>query len=247
MKNKQRGFLKILALVFPLVFIFLPSLSQTSTFRLKTADSLFRAKLYTQSLEHYEEILNQKQYTPSMLLKMAYIHEGLEHIGKAMYYLNLYFLATQDESAMDKIQELATKYNLEGYETSQTDRLLLWYNKNHTYLSLAIAAFMIFILSLAFYTKKRLMRRPVASMAGITLVGAILFLHLYYGAQLTAGIVANPSTYIMSGPSAGASVIEIVGDGHRVEVLGHHDVWLRVRWDGNTAYIRENSVLPVKL
>ena len=73
-----------------------------SGFRLKTADSLFITKKYTQSLDHYEQILKQGQYTPAMLLKMAYVHEGLNEIGSAMYYLNLYHIATNDKMVLWK-------------------------------------------------------------------------------------------------------------------------------------------------
>ena len=182
-----------------------------------------------------------------MLLKMAYIQEGLQHIGKALYYLNLYYSATHDPATLDKIQELATKYNLEGYDSSETDQLLSFYHKNRAYISFSIMALMIFIASVAFYTRSKLKRKPVVSLIFLTLFGAIFYVHLYYGERISTAIIANPATYVMSGPSAGASVVEIIGDGHRVEVTGQKDVWLRVRWDGNTAYIKQNAVLPIKL
>src|SRR4051812_40914450 len=107
MKNMQRGFLKIVATSLVLTIFFnLQGFSQTSSHRLRTADSLFQAKRYTQSFEHYQEMLKQNQFTPAMLLKMAFIQEGLLHIGQSMYYLNLYFIATHDESALDKMNEL---------------------------------------------------------------------------------------------------------------------------------------------
>ena len=42
-----------------------------------------------------------------MLLKMAYIQEGLNHVGQALYYLNLYYLASKDKSVLGKMEELA--------------------------------------------------------------------------------------------------------------------------------------------
>src|SRR5688500_5325176 len=122
MKIIQRPYLKFLPVFMILSFsAFQSSSAQTSHFRLQTADSLFQAKRYTQSLEHYEEILRQKQYTPAMLLKMAYVYEGLNQIGSAMYYLCRYHIATNDKTVLAKMDELATKYNLEGYETTDTD------------------------------------------------------------------------------------------------------------------------------
>src|SRR5688572_873023 len=110
MKIIQRRYLKFLMVSIVLSISTFHSLAQTSGFRLQTADSLFRTKRYTQSLEHYEEILRQKQYSAAMLLKMAYVYEGLNQIGSAMYYLNLYHIATNDKSVIEKMNELATKY-----------------------------------------------------------------------------------------------------------------------------------------
>ncbi|MBT1696081.1 SH3 domain-containing protein [Fulvivirgaceae bacterium PWU4] len=247
MKKMQRGYLKFLA-GFIILSASLPhSFAQTSSFRLKTADSLFQAKQYTQSFEHYEEILKQKQYTPAMLLKMAYIQEGLGHTGQSLYYLNLYYTASHDNSALEKMTELATKYNLEGYETSDTDNFLSFYHDYHVHISMALAAIMILMLSLSAYTRLRLKRRPIASFSILSILVIVLAGHLYFGQSLETAIVTNPSTYVMSGPSAASSVLEVIGDGHRVSILGQKDVWLKVSWDGNIGYIKENSLLPVKL
>lgn len=244
----QTGYLKIVvSLITLLIFFNLQGFSQTTSFRLKTADSLFQAKRYTQSFEHYHEMLGQGEFTPAMLLKMAFIQEGLLHIGESMYYLNLYFIATHDETALDKMKELATKYNLEGYEASEADKLLTIYYDNYNYISLAVVALIVLAFALTFYSRFRLQRRPVASFVLLSFFAATLFMHLFYGERTQTGIITNPSTYLMSGPSAGASVMEIIGDGHKVEVIGKSDVWLRIRWAGDIAYIKENTLVPVKL
>lgn len=245
----QRGYLKIVAAAGVLLFActFQSTFAQTSSFRLKTADSLFQAKRYTQSLEHYEEILKQKQYTPAMLLKMAYIQEGLHHIGPAMFYLNLYYSVTNDKTALEKIDELATKYNLEGYKATDTDKLLSFYHDYYTYLTLALAALMILTLSFMFYTRFRLKSRPAGGFALMIILVAGFGVHFFYGRQIATGIVSSPSTYLMSGPSAAAQVVEIVGDGHRVEILGKKDVWLKILWNGEVAYVKENNLMPVSL
>lgn len=241
----QRWYLKI---VVPIVlnFAFFSVYGQTTSHRLKTADSLFAAKRYTQSFEHYQEMLKQQQYTPAMLLKMAYIKEGLSQVGESMYYLNLYFLATNDQDAQEKMKQLAEKYRLEGYEASESDKFLTFYHDNYLYVSLAIAALIILGLSMVMYSRFRLKVRPVVSFCVVVLFSATLFVHLYYGERIQTGIVTNPSTYVMTGPSAGANLIEIVGDGHRVEVIGKSDVWLKIKWSGEIAYVREGTVLPVK-
>jgi hypothetical protein len=244
----QRGYLKFLATTgILLMFFSVQAFSQTSSHRLRTADSLFQAKRYTQSFDHYEQMLKQNQFTPAMLLKMAFIKEGLLQIGQSMYYLNLYFIATHDETALDKMNELATKYNLEGYDASETDKLLTIYYDNYNYISLAVLALIIFALALTFYTRIRLKRKPIVSFILVAFFGATIFIHLFYGERLQTGIITNASTYLMTGPSSAASVVEIINDGHKVEVIGQKDVWLKIKWAGDVAYVKRSTVLPIKL
>lgn len=243
----QRRHLIFLHLIVILNLCTSNSPAQTSSFRLQTADSLFQTKRYTQSLEHYEEILRQRQYSPAMLLKMAYIYEGLNQRGSAIYYLNLYYIATNDETVLEKIGEIATKYDLYGYEVTDFDRFWSFYLDNHLYLSFAIAALMILMLSVMYHTRIRQHTRPLASAIVVAFLAILLFAHQQYGTVRARGIIADTSTYVMEGPSAGASVIDIIGDGHRVEILGKKDVWLKIRWDEDIAYVKENSIRPVRL
>lgn len=244
----QRPFLFFLASITSLILTTFPhAQAQISGHRLHIADSLFLAERYTQSLEHYEEILRQRQYTPAMLLRMAYVNEGLNHIGPAMYDLNLYFVATNDESVIRKMDELAEKFDLEGYETTDSDRFWSFYQDNHLNLSLAITAIIILMLALMYRTRTRFHTRPVVPAIAVAVLAVLLFAHQQYGHAHSKGIIAQPSTYLMAGPSAGAPVVDVVGDGHRVEVIGKKDVWLKVRWDDDVAYIKQNSLRPVRL
>lgn len=252
MKKMQSGFLKIALQNSTLLALLLcvlscqPAVSQISSHRLKTADSLFAIKRYTQSMVHYEHILQQNEYTPVMLLKMAYIQEGLLHIGQAMYYLNLYYLATSDTTALEKMSELARKYDLEGYETAGGN-ISTFYRKYHLYISLALGAVTALFFVITLLTRLRLKRQPVIAFSFVTLFTVLLGVHLYFGTEKSTGIITQSRTYIMSGPSAGASVIDVIGDGHKVEVTGKKDVWLRIRWNDNIAYIRKNALQPIQL
>src|SRR3970040_613357 len=118
----QKGVLKIAAIMAFLMVSATGAIAQTSSFRLYTADSLFRAKQFTQSLRHYEAMLENKEFTPAMLLKMAYIHEGL-----------------------------ATKSTLGGYTVTDADRLISWYIESREYISFALAPICILLLALAFH------------------------------------------------------------------------------------------------
>src|SRR6185436_7100842 len=103
-----------------------PDNADASAIVLAKADSLYSSKQYTQALDFYQLLHKSGQYTPAMLLKVAHIQEGLGRLGESLYYLNLYFLATDDQQALKKMEELAKKNNLEGYETSETTHFLAW-------------------------------------------------------------------------------------------------------------------------
>ena len=152
----QSRVLKIVVGGVILFFARIPAiLGQISGFRLQQADSLYIDKKYTQSLEHYKTILSQDQYTPAMLLKMAYIEEGLNHIGPALYYLNLYYVVSNDKTVLTKMEELATRYNLEGYENSDADQAFTFYRDYHFHITLALGVIAhIFCLARFFHQSK---------------------------------------------------------------------------------------------
>lgn len=242
----QRRVLKILIILLPLILSAPALVAQVSTFRLQQADSLYEKKQYTQSLEHYQSILEQKQYTPAMLLKMAYIEEGLNRVGQALYYLNLYYLASNDKLVLEKMDELAAKYNLDGYDNSDTEIALSFYHDYQLPISITLSVLAIFFLSLLFFWKKK-GKRFIATGILLFAVITLLFVHINIGGKISTGIIGEPNSYLMDGPSAGASVISVVEEGHRVEIVGKTDVWFEIRWNGNRAFIKDNSLLPVRL
>lgn len=241
----QSGSLKILALTL-LLLSCQPAVSQITSHRLKTADSLFSTKKYTQSLEHYEKILAQHEYTPVMLLKMAFIEEGLLNIGQAMYYLNLYYLVSKDAAALEKMSELAQKYDLEGYDVEQGN-FIAFYKKYHVEISLALGSLVLLFFVLTAYTRLRLKRKPEIAFSFLTLFAVALTVHLYFGGEKPSGIVTSQKTYLMSGPSSGAEIVDIIGDGHKLQVTGKNDVWLRIQWNNEAAYIKESALQPIRL
>ena len=242
----QRHLLKILIILLFLLPFAQSVFAQVSTFRLHQADSLYEKKRYTQSLEQYQTILAQEQYTPAMLLKMAFIEEGLNRVGQALYYLNLYYLASKDKFVLEKMEELAAKYNLGGYEHTETDILLSFYHDNHLPVSIALTVISVFLISLSFYGRKK-GKRPIASSISLFAVLILLLIHVNTDDTYFTGIIGEPNSYLMDGPSAGAAVVSVIEEGHRVRITGKIDVWYEVVWNDNTVYVRDNNLLLVKL
>lgn len=214
---------------------------------MRTADSLHSAKQYTQAFTLYRAVYESGHYSPAMLLKMAYIQEGLGHLGECLYYLNLYFLASDDAHALKKMEELAEKNNLEGYKTDDTVKFLAWLQEQYTTIAGVIASFSVFLMALIFYQRVQKKIKPPLTGLALVLTLAVLFVHINFSLKSERGIVAQPQTYLMSGPSAGASVVAIIGEGHQLEIKGKEDVWLRVNWKDNEVYVKEFLVRPVRL
>jgi hypothetical protein len=245
MKNIQTHFLKIL-LLFSITFFPFYNYADTFSAKLHKADSLFQLKQYTQSFEIYNALLSVDQYSPAMLLKMAYIQEGLGKASMSLYYLNLYYLATGDEQSLEKMQELATKNKLEGYQNPDQDKFYYHINQNSFLISFALAGMAIFAIAFL-YSEKRKNKRGIGATILLLIFVLLLAVNTNFPLQDSSVIVTSSNTYLMQGPSAGANVLGIVNEGHKLRVLDKKDVWIEVEWMDKTVYIKENRVLPVAL
>ncbi len=238
----QTKILKILLiLLFPLF-----CLGQDIQQKIKRADSLYRAKQYTQSYAIYQSLLTRNHYSPSMLLKMAFIQEGLGHQGLCLYYLNLYQQASDDRQAASKMEELASKYKLEGYQSSDGSRVLQFFYKNSLQTIAGLSVSIFFFFTLGFYQKRKGNSITVAMLL-VAFFSALLFAVTNWAGKPSLVIISSNAAYLMSGPSAGASVVAIVEEGHRLTIEGKKDVWLKVKWRDKDVFIKESSVLPITI
>lgn len=211
---------------------------------LTAADSLFSARLYTQAFEHYAALHKAGYWSPAMLLKMAYIQEGLGHLGESLYYLNLYALSSNDPQAAMKMAELAEKNHLEGYQEDALDTVTAPLREYYLPIAGLLASLSLLIVALLVYRRKTPSFGLVLVLA---LLAAALYVHVQYSKTSAHAIVSRAHTYLMSAPSSGSSVVEILGEGHRLRVKGHTDAWLRVQWRDGEAYIRDFLVRKVEL
>jgi hypothetical protein len=219
--------------------------TQSADSELARADSLFRLKKYTESFQIYQDLLEHNLATPAMLAKMSFIQEGLGDYTNALYYLNLYYLETSNRNALRKMEELAKKHQLQGYEFSDLDFFLNMYHQNQgTIINLLIAIALLFF-GILYFQKYRLKKQPLVSLGIYLLViGGILYL-INFGLNIRRGIITNQNVYLMDAPSSGAQLIEIVKAGHRVPITGRKDIWVRIEWNGKPAFIRESNIKKI--
>jgi tetratricopeptide (TPR) repeat protein len=222
-------------------------LGQPTQALLRQADSLFLGKQYTESLRKYEQILDQTgQATPAMLLRMAFIEEGLGDYTQALYYLNLYYRQKPGQAVAVKMEELAARHNLVGYRFSDVDFFFMWYDRYYAYLMVALILLSLLLLSVA--AREKVKGRFVLIRHGVGLI-LVLLLNvalLNLRSNAAQAIVSQDGTYLMNAPSAGAGLVHVMQKGNRLDVSGRQDIWLRTEWNGQIAYVRQYHVLLVR-
>jgi hypothetical protein len=223
-----------------------PAYAQADKITLSTADSLFQKQHYTEAFDIYAQILDEQQlYSPQMLLKMAYIKEGLHDYTGAMYYLHLFYTKEPSRSVLRKMEELALAHRLQGYEYND----LLFFKTQLSKHYIRILELML-LAAVVTATVTFFSWRKGYKFSGIFKVGFSLYLLfiLYYINFLDmgdAGIIKSNHVAIMSAPSAGGEWLATATEGHKVPITGEQDIWYEIKWKGEKAYIRKNNVLEL--
>ena len=213
---------------------------------LASGDSLFNSGKYTESFEEYKNLIEiYQQYTPQMLLKMAFIKEGLGDYTQTLYYLNLYFLENADRTVIDKIADLASKHELKGYKMNDNEYFSALFRMYYVYIFIFFIAVAGIFLFLIIGKRQKRSESLVPGLILAAFVGIFFFLGNFF-MTTSKGIIADNNTLFMNAPSAGASLIERLEQGHRIEILGKDDIWYKINWDNKEGYIRDSNILLVE-
>ena len=238
-------------LLFPLLSLTFTSLQaqpEEISESLTIADSLFRVKQYTQALQIYDAIYETgEMVSPAMILRMAYIYEGLDKIPDALYYLNLYYLETNNPDALQKMKALADKNHLFGYEYQGFEMLARYYHTFYDQIILIISAIVVLLFAYVLYFK--LFRKFASKQPAMIFVlsSALLFYLINFGKISHQGIIENANCYLMSAPSSSSDVIAIVEAGHKVKIIEHADVWLKIKFGDRIVYTKEKNIRLINL
>lgn len=223
----------------------LPGLAAEPTAILQKADSLFNKRAYTEALPLYQQLLSDNQASPAMLLRMAYIQEGLGHVPEALYLLNLYYRDTSDEEAAARIKELAGRHELSGYDIIEEEYLRSLLRRYQPHIVTTLLVLSLLLTGLILYRSIRQQHRSiVTSLFLLVLLGSLAYF-VNFRPSYSKAILMEDNTYLMRGPSAGAGVLTQLKAGHRLEVVGKEDVWIKVIWNKQVAYIRTGFIRTV--
>ncbi len=234
---------KLLPIIWFLIFQHLAGFTQGINPLLALADSLFAQQQFTQSFELYDSIYRYRgEASPAMLLKMAYIKEGLGDITAAQYYLNEYYLATANEQALQKMEDLAAANELAGYEHNDITFFFNLYYKNYHWLVIGVIIICLTLFVILIYQKAKFRKPQIVNTFLLLALLAGLFVLVNFGKDYNRGIIIKNNTFIMAAPSAGADLVDVTGKGHKVVVSGKQDVWYKIDWQGQEGYVKAKNV-----
>ncbi|MCH7514638.1 MAG: hypothetical protein IH947_11960 [Bacteroidetes bacterium] len=247
MQNLQSRIFKIIILLFVNLYPVQNYAGAIDYSRIQArADSLFAVQKYLRSYELYDSIHTVgKLSSPAMLMKMAFIKEGLGDYAMALYHLNEYYIRTSDEMALEKMESLAKAYDLVGYNYSDKEYFISVYHEYYNYLLIVLITLAVIFLAGIIYGKFKQRRKQAGNFVLLAIVSGLLLLLINLGMGFQEGIITHPNTYIMSQPASSAEVLDIVGKGHKIIIDNENDVWLKTIWNDQEAFIKKKNVMQV--
>src|SRR5690554_1469219 len=208
---------------------------------LQKADSLFNTKNYQEALVIYKDILHKdRAYSPSMLLKMAFISEGIGDFPSTTVYLSKYYDLKPNPQITAKIKELTNQDVLTGYAVTDQQRLFGILTDYRQLIVSGLALFLVFSLI------GLVMRGPSKELIATNLILIVLvFVSNNYLDKAETGIVTGNPSLIMSQPTAAGDLVRQVGPGHRVIIESSVDIWYKIKWNDQTAYVKMDQISKI--
>lgn len=216
---------------------------QANTEKLNFADSLFQVKSYQEAYNIYKKLLQEDGvYSPAMLLKMAYITEGMGQNEEATLYLSKYYDHNPNTKVISKIKSLTDQSDLKGYDISdraQFFRILTDYRQ-----SITSALALLLIISLIIPIAKKGITHTKYFIPSFILLFLTFFVNNFLHEPRT-GVIKGSPTIIMDQPTAAGRLIEKVNPGHRVTIKSSEDIWYQIEWEGKKAFVKKEKVAQI--
>lgn len=239
MQNIQPIFLTKFIII---LFTFLQSFNcQANKFSLENADSLFASNNYQEALLIYEQLLLEEEaYSPAMLLKMAFVAEGMGDFSKASFYLAKFYDLNPNPRVITKIKSLTEQSELYGYELSDWDRFFGFVTDLRVELTSTFAFLLLVSLILLVVFKEKAIK-PKYYIPSFGLI-FLVFLCNNFLYQPKTGIITGSPTLVMEKPTAASKIISKVDPGHRVVIKSTKDIWHEVEWNNKRAYVKKDHI-----
>ncbi|WP_207509961.1 SH3 domain-containing protein [Telluribacter humicola] len=223
------------------MLLFAPLRAQEN--KLKVADSLFTIGRYSDAKNIYENhFRNHQKYNPNILLKLAFLSERANDYTQSLFYLSNLAQLEPSIPLLKKMSSLAEVYSLRGYEFNDYSYFVIFYRRYGEFipiLLLTLGVYVFVVMLIKIRNGEHIYKRHKWAMI-IYLIALLGLLNL--PDNYSTGIISNGSTYLRSYPSSAAHVVERIGKGHKLTIIGARDNWNMVFWEGELVYVRKNDL-----
>ncbi len=242
MPNPNRIFITKFIIFF---ITFLQSFNcQADISMLQKADSLFVTKNYQEAMVIYEGLLqNDQTYSPAMLLKMAFISEGIGDYSNSSFYLAKFYDLNPTPRVITKIKTLTEQNNLIGYELNDKDRFMKFLTDLQLEITSVFSFLLILSLTLLFVFKKNA-EKPIHYLPSLIFL-TLAFLTNNFLSQPNTGIITGSPTLVMDRPTAAGILLNVAYPGHRVVINSSKDIWYEVKWENQKGFIKKENITPL--
>lgn len=201
---------------------------------------MFDQRSYKEAMEIYAPNYQKGLYSPSMLLKMAFIAEGTGDKEQATLYLSKYYDLNPNTQTISKIKTLTGQSTLYGYEVSDGGRFVLFLVEYKEIIVGLLTLFLLLSLISNWWVGKKMDKS--ASYWPTVLLILLIFLANNFLQGPRTGLITHSPTFIISKPSAGGELVDRVEPGHRIKIKSGKDIWYEIEWKNKIAYIKKDHI-----
>lgn len=210
---------------------------------LRRGDSLFAAQRFSDARSAYRDaFFFQKATTPADLLKLAFLEESMDDKVMSIFFLHQFYLFRPNVAVKSKIEDMASQSKLSGFSIDEADYAYFLYRVYGPYLAAGLLSMAIFIFCIVIartVKKIPLGYSPVFTFIFLLAAGYLYNFHIPY----KRAVLAEDKIFLMSGPSAGSSVVDVLSRGHRVEWVEQNDIWYQVKWNEKRGWVKKSDLL----
>jgi hypothetical protein len=221
--------------------------SQGISKQLQKADFLFREHKLSEAGQIYQQLIDEQQnVSVNGRIKYAYILEKQGNWVNALWLLSGVYEKTPTPLLLEHIKEIVSDKQLKGYDYDDLNYFYLLYKRYSFYVTILLVLFGTYIFGVLVIKKQKREFTPIRhfSFLVIYLIGIIILINVPN--TYRKAIVKANNTYLRNAPSAGADLIGNVDMGNQLNIIGKEDIWLAIKWQDQTLYVREDLVLPIE-
>lgn len=207
------------------------------------ADSLFAIARYTEAQALYKKNFSlTEKNSQALLLKLAFLAEKTNNYTDCLFYLSKLALVQPSRHLFEKMDKLAKEQNLSGYEFDDYNYFMIFYRKYGDYIPILLLTLGTYIVVIMVTKTRR--KEPILQIHKISIIVYLLALLgiLNVPSLYQTCIIVNENTFLRDEPSSAAGVVEKVGKGHKLTIIGSVDHWDRVIWNNRIVYIRKSDL-----